>query len=328
MLTSRNLGLSGAVASVVACAAVVIHAPVSGVAGPSCGGRAATIVGTAGPDELTGTAGSDVMVGRAGADDIEGRGGKDVICGSRGDDRLEGNRGNDRLYGGRGFDKAKGGRGSDRCRAEVTDSCADAAVWLMNETSGTTMRDSSGNGNHGTTHHVTMTGKNGYVFDAVARSKVVVPHSLTLNPGDSAFTYTARVKSSQVPASGTDYDLLRKGIGDTTGGEYKLEIVHANGEGRAFCLVEDSRGAGASVRGTTNVTDGKVHTLTCIKTASGLTLLVDALPPRTETVTSGLGPISNSSALVIGAKTATVVGPVGDWYDGALLEARIRVGKP
>jgi len=148
----------------------------------------------------------------------------------------------------------------------------------------------------------------------------------TLNPGASTFSYSVKMQSSHVPASGTDYDIMRKGLGTTTGGEYKIEIVRVNGQGRAFCLVKDSRGVGASVKGTTNVTDGKVHTLTCVKTASGLTLKVDALTPRTKTVAGGLGSISNTTALVIGAKSRTVTGTAGDWYDGALLEARISVG--
>jgi Concanavalin A-like lectin/glucanases superfamily len=201
-----------------------------------------------------------------------------------------------------------------------------AAVWLMDETSGTTMTDNSGNGNNGTTYHVTMTGTTGYKFDPASRSKVVVPTSTTLNPGASTFSYSVKMQTSHVPASGTDYDLMRKGISSTTGGEYKIEIVNANGQGRAFCFVKDSRGVGAGVKGTTNVTDGHVHTLTCTKTASGLTLKVDALTPRTRTVSGGLGSISNTSALVIGAKTPTVTGTAGDWYNGALLEARISVG--
>jgi Ca2+-binding RTX toxin-like protein len=199
----------------------------------------------------------------------------------------------------------------------------DAAVWLMTETSGTTMSDSSGNGNDGTTYNVTMTGETGYVFDPVARSKVVVPDSPTLHPGASAFSYSVEMQSDHAPASGTDYDLLRKGIGTTTGGEYKLEIVYANGQGRAFCLVTDSFGTTASIKGTTNVTDGQVHNLTCTKTATGVTLQVDALTPRTKTVSAGLGPISNTSPMVIGAKTPTVKGTAGDWYNGALLQARI-----
>jgi Concanavalin A-like lectin/glucanases superfamily len=200
-----------------------------------------------------------------------------------------------------------------------------AAVWLMDETSGTKMTDSSGHGNDGTTYHLTMTGQTGYLFDPMARSRVVVPSSPALNPGISTFSYSVKMKSSHVPVSGTDYDVLRKGIGSTTGGEYKLEILRANGQGLAFCVVKDARGVVAGVKGTTNVTDGHVHTLTCTKTATGVTLRVDGLPPRTKRVTS-LGSISNTSALVIGAKTPTATGAAGDWYNGALLEARVSVG--
>jgi hypothetical protein len=209
----------------------------------------------------------------------------------------------------------------------VTASAAtvDAAVWVMDETSGTTMTDSSGNANDGTTYNVTLTGDTGYVFDPVARAKVVVPDAPTLDPGESALTYSVEMQSDHVPPSGTDYDLMRKGIGSTTGGEYKLEIVYAKGQGRAFCFVKDSFGTTASIKGTTNVTDGQVHTLTCTKSSSSLILQVDALNPRVKTVSAGLGPISNTSALVIGAKSPTVKGTAGDWYNGALLQARVGV---
>lgn len=199
----------------------------------------------------------------------------------------------------------------------------DAAVWLMDETSGTTMTDSSGNGNDGTTFNVTMTGENGYTFDPVARSKVVVPDSPTLDPGEADFSYGVDLQSDKIPASGTDYDVIRKGIGSTVGGSYKLEVIYAKGQGRAFCLVKDALGTSASIKGITNVTDGQEHTVTCIKTATTLTLQVDALVPRTKTVSAGIGSLSNGSALVIGAKSPTVRSAAGDWYDGALLNARI-----
>jgi hypothetical protein len=196
----------------------------------------------------------------------------------------------------------------------------------MAEKSGRTMTDSSGHGNDGTTHHVTMRGARGYKFAPASRSKVVVPDSATLNPGARPFSYSVTMRSGHVPRSGMDHDLMRKGIGSTRGGEYKIEIVRVNGQGRAFCVVKDSRGVGARIKGTTNVTNGHVHTLTCTKTASGITLQVDALKPRTRTLTSRLGSISNASALVLGAKSPTAKGPEGDWYNGVLLDARIRVG--
>jgi Ca2+-binding RTX toxin-like protein len=91
---------------------------------PQCHGRAATIVGTAGADEINGTPGNDVIVARGGADDVEGRGGRDLICGSAGNDDLEGDRGNDFLNGGSGVDELGGGPGDDVCvRGEDLDSC-------------------------------------------------------------------------------------------------------------------------------------------------------------------------------------------------------------
>jgi Ca2+-binding RTX toxin-like protein len=89
---------------------------------PSCKGRAATIVGSSGPDQLVGTLGADVIVGRDGDDRISGLGGRDVICGGSGDDDIfggdqadvmAGGRGNDDLLGGGGADRIGGARGND-----------------------------------------------------------------------------------------------------------------------------------------------------------------------------------------------------------------------
>ena len=107
-----------------------------------CKGVAATIVGTAGGDDIDGTRGRDVIVGRGGSDDIEGKGGNDLICGGKGGDDIEGDSGNDKIYGGRGndelegdrgrdllhggpgFDEGDGGPGSDRCpKVEDRESC-------------------------------------------------------------------------------------------------------------------------------------------------------------------------------------------------------------
>lgn len=80
---------------------------------PSCGGVAATIVGTPGADRLVGTSGADVIVGLGGDDVITGRGGSDVVCGGVGDDRIVGGRGGDRLFGQRGDDRIDGRGGRD-----------------------------------------------------------------------------------------------------------------------------------------------------------------------------------------------------------------------
>ena len=79
-----------------------------------CGGRTATLSGTAGPETLRGTAGRDVIAGLGGADVIRGLGGADVLCGGKGPDRLFGGRGRDRLIGGQGRDALRGGPGKDQ----------------------------------------------------------------------------------------------------------------------------------------------------------------------------------------------------------------------
>lgn len=83
----------------------------------TCGGVAATIVGTTGGDTISGTGRRDVIVARGGDDVIDGRGGDDVICGGPGSDRLRGGPGNDRLFGQR--DRVEGRRPVTRMVGDV-----------------------------------------------------------------------------------------------------------------------------------------------------------------------------------------------------------------
>lgn len=97
----------------------------------TCQGKAATIVGTNGPDNLKGTKGADVFVTLDGKDKVNARAGNDTVCagtgndhvvggggnddefGEGGNDHLIGNKGNDDLNGGPGKDKCLGGAGND-----------------------------------------------------------------------------------------------------------------------------------------------------------------------------------------------------------------------
>jgi VCBS repeat-containing protein len=78
-----------------------------------CDGRAATIVGTSGSNNITGTSGNDVIAGLGGNDTIDGNSGNDIICGGSGEDVLEGGSGDDRLFGDTGNDRLRGGSGDD-----------------------------------------------------------------------------------------------------------------------------------------------------------------------------------------------------------------------
>jgi uncharacterized repeat protein (TIGR01451 family) len=84
--------------------------------GPSCGGRAATIVGTPDDDVITGTDRRDVIAALGGDDQVNSLGGKDAICGKSGKDVLKGKSDSDLVKGGGGRDTGKGGSGDDVIR--------------------------------------------------------------------------------------------------------------------------------------------------------------------------------------------------------------------
>lgn len=97
--------------------------PVASAVAPMCFGKAATIIGTAGPDTLFAPTGS-VVFGRGGDDLIEVDGGyacgglgDDHIVGLGNDDHVDGGGGNDHLDGdddgGGGVDVLLGGSGAD-----------------------------------------------------------------------------------------------------------------------------------------------------------------------------------------------------------------------
>jgi len=83
-----------------------------------CGGRPASIVGTAGPDRLVGTPAPDVIVGRGGDDWIEAGAGDDLVCAGPGADTVLAGTGRDTLFGGPGDDRLAGLEGDDLLRGE------------------------------------------------------------------------------------------------------------------------------------------------------------------------------------------------------------------
>ncbi len=190
-------------------------------------------------------------------------------------------------------------------------------LWHLDETSGSTAFDASGNSNDGAAYNVGTDGS-GYLFDG-SSSLVVVPSSTSLNPGTSAFSFSVTFRTNVPPGTGLDYDLMRKGLTTTSGGEYKVEVLQANGKTRALCVIKDSAKKALQIRGTTDLADGRVHTITCSRTATGLTVVVDGLAPRTKSGTSGS--ISNTAPLSLGAKAEG--GPGADWFNGELFEASV-----
>ena len=197
--------------------------------------------------------------------------------------------------------------------------------WLLDEPgSPATAVDSSGFGNHGTNQHVTGTGT-GYQFNGTS-SRVVVADSPSLDPGTADFSFGVTLVMTTPPTPvGETYDVLRKGIASTAGGEYKLEIKNVKGTARARCVAKDAAKVVVAIVAPTNLADGVPHTVTCSKTSTGVSVRVDSLVPLTKRVTA-LGSVSNASQLGLGAKAEPSVKTGFDWYLGLIQDAWVRVG--
>ena len=194
------------------------------------------------------------------------------------------------------------------------------AFWQMEDP--TQLLDSSGNNNNGTTTNITgavpgLVG-NGYHFNG--DSVATVPSSDSLNPGSANITLTVPVKFTQPLSTAVgDYDLLRKGLASTPGGDYKMEILPRknNTKAKAFCYFKDSSNTVGKIVNGPNLADGNWHTLSCTKTPTSVQLTVDG---TTYTNPVQLGSISNSAPLTIGAKSGG-----GDWYSGDMDEVSVDI---
>ncbi len=196
-----------------------------------------------------------------------------------------------------------------------------AGLWHMDESSGTTAVDASGNGNDGTLSNISFVapgfdGTGGaYSFNGT-NSRVIVPDAPSLNPLAQNVTIVAHVNFTVAPPiSVGDYDLIRK-KGGNGGQQYKMEIL---GSGKAHCVFKGS----VAVAGLTvgpNLADGAWHTITCTKTSASITLDVDGNSHLTKNVT--IGSISNPTALILGGKADAS----GDWYHGTMDETSVGTG--
>jgi hypothetical protein len=180
-----------------------------------------------------------------------------------------------------------------------------AAVWHMDETSGSVMHDSSGHG---------FNGSKAFGFNGTS-SKVIVPDVAGLNPGTKDLVVSVHVAFSAVPAD--DYDLIRKGLQTTAGGDWKIEIVRVNGAAIARCYLRGSSGSWQKTTGP-NLADGAWHTITCERHATTVQMSVDGTVWKK---TTSIGSISNTAALSIGAKASG-----GDWMKGTIDEVSITIG--
>jgi Concanavalin A-like lectin/glucanases superfamily len=185
------------------------------------------------------------------------------------------------------------------------------ADWQMGETP-EQMIDSSANGNNGTPTDVAQTDNSTYVFNG-STSRVAVPDHDSLDPQANDITVTASVKVNGEAMDDDSYDIVRKGLSTTSGGDYKMEIQRTSDPtvGKLHCLF---KGSGGRVNKVTRVdiVDGSWHTLECIKTSTSVVARVDG---RSYTKAGSAGSISNPKEVLVGAKTAN---PLDDVFDGSM----------
>jgi hypothetical protein len=195
----------------------------------------------------------------------------------------------------------------------------DAANWRMNETSGP-MIDSSRNHNNGRPTNVRRTGST-YVFNG-STSRVVVPDDDSLDPAGEGIRLTAFIRVPNQAMDDDSYDVVRKGLSSSAGGDYKMEIKRTSTRtvGKLHCLFNGSRGTVSRVA-PRDIVDGKWHTLECTKRTNVVVARVDG---ESYTQRGSAGSISNRREVLVGAKTTR---PLDDMFRGSMNFVRIYIAR-
>jgi hypothetical protein len=187
----------------------------------------------------------------------------------------------------------------------------------MNETGGTTMRDSgAAPADNGTIQGDVVLGvrgihgSKGYRF---RRGYITVPSERSLNPRRARLVVTVHANPSSLPTSG-DFDVIRKG--DSPALQFKMEILQS---GQLSCGFRGVRRS-ATVDSTQRIVPHTgYHKLRCIKKRRRIKAVVDG---SVTTVYVRLGSIHNPQPVVIGAHG----GGDFDFYKGKLDRIAIAVG--
>ncbi len=188
----------------------------------------------------------------------------------------------------------------DRVRTAYAVTSSLRGLWHFDETTGAVAVDSSGLKHHGKIIGATL-GVEGFLgtsfqFDS-DQARVEVPSAADLNPGTSNFEVTAHIYLDAAPAQGQTYDVVRKGLSSTSGGEFKLEIVPG---GRAQCTAKDSKKlVGKVAAKTASLVDGAWHTIGCRRVGHAWSVIVD---DKVVSKTVSFGSISNTKKISIGGK--------------------------
>ncbi|HEX6248372.1 MAG TPA: LamG-like jellyroll fold domain-containing protein [Nocardioidaceae bacterium] len=182
--------------------------------------------------------------------------------------------------------------------------------------------DSSGNGHDGVNQgrpSVGLPGRSGtsYSFHRDG-SWVQVASNPRLNPQSRDFRVSAWINFSHRPVRRETYDIARKGLAFTPGGEFKLEIVPP---GHVRCSAKDSSGATAMVtHREIDVADGAWHHVACARTGTLWSAVVDSRVVSQEVALERIG---NTVAIAIGSKYGRE-----DGVAGRVDEVKLAIARP
>ena len=194
-------------------------------------------------------------------------------------------------------------------------SAATVSLWHLDETAGTTVADSLGV-NPGTRSGPVAIGQPGVLGTAYrfpgAPAIVNVPSSASLNPGSVSFSVTLSFNTSVVTRDDSA-DIIRKGTTTNSKTLWKVELRPSSTRKteQIRCYFRGSSQT-IGLYGGKPVSDGKWHTVTCMKQADKVAIVLDG---KTRTKAAHVGSISNSAPLTIGAKSSN-----DDAYQGLVDE--------
>jgi hypothetical protein len=208
------------------------------------------------------------------------------------------------------------------------------ADYEMNEPVGASvMADSSGNGLDGAivqssqilTGAVNYDGAIGYRWvrrppnepPASPERIIQVPDNLNLEPGSSTGTFTIEIRFRTSNKFG---NIVQKGQATSRGGQWKIQ----NPQGRPSCLFKGSVGR-VSTRVPTALNDNLWHVLSCVRTPTRVTALVDGVQVNFQNGSTGT--IDNAIPMTVGGKiNCDQITVTCDYFSGDIDYLRISKG--
>ncbi len=202
--------------------------------------------------------------------------------------------------------------------ATTASSSSVVGLWHLDETSGKTAFDSSGNGNNGAISGPITLGVPGHLntaYSFVPKSTVIVPNASDLVPGTATITISYWLNTTTLPCcNAIDYDMFTKGNGSSRGGQIKIEV---QGNGQASCMFRGALGK-RQLKAGPNVVDGQWHQVTCVRNG---TRIVETVDGASFSVTKATGAITVTDPIRLGSHKNG-----GDWYRGVLDEVTYSIG--